>query len=287
LLDTLSAVAPCAEVLLNEGGSHMNCIKILPTTCTHRIMILLFIGLVGISNFGFAATPDPISNPENTYSVAPLVNQNDASTRKYIAPSTKFDLSGWKLQIPGPKDITSINGYASKYFYLNSSNQICFWVDSTEKGHTANSEYVRSELRHLSNWSINSAQTMSATLKVNSAAVPDKVTVLQIHGITSTGDNAPPLLRIALNSGTLYAFIKTDNSGNNTDSIVLASGIGDQEFSCTIKVENQRLIIIVNGAEKLKRSLSFWKYANYFKAGCYPQSHNGTITVTFGSLSVK
>ena len=164
---------------------------------------------------------------------------------------------------------------------------MCFWVDCSEQGHTANSEYVRSELRHLSNWGISSTQTMSATLKVNSKAEPDKVTVMQIHGITSSGGNAPPLLRIALNSGTLYAYIKTDNSGNHADCVPLASGLSGKEFSCMIKVDNARLIINVNGSEKFTRNLSFWKYDNYFKAGCYPQSHSGTVIVSFSSLSVN
>jgi len=43
---------------------------------------------------------------------------------------------------------------------------------------------------------------------VDSHADPDKVTVLQIHGITDQGDNAPPLLRVAVDNGDVYAHIK-------------------------------------------------------------------------------
>lgn len=204
-------------------------------------------------------------------------------------PATKFDLSRWKLQIPAPQQITNLSGYASKYFYLNSLNQMCFWVDCSETGHTRNSDYVRSELRHLANWSVNddAPKTLKATLKVHSKANPDKVTVLQIHGITNSGGNAPPLLRIALNNGSLYAFIKTNNSGDDTDSIILASNVAAQEFSCAITVHNGRLLVSANGIKKIDRDISFWQYANYFKAGCYPQSHSGTVTVMFSHLSAK
>lgn len=40
-------------------------------------------------------------------------------------------------------------------------------------------------------------KTLAATLQVNSNAILDKVTILQVHGITGDGSNAPPLLRVA------------------------------------------------------------------------------------------
>lgn len=213
----------------------------------------------------------------------------ESTLMRWNAPDTRFDLREWKLQIPGPKEVKNLGGYASKYFYLNWAGQMCFWVNCAESGHTANSDYVRSELRHLANWYVNDAapKQLSATVSVNSNANPNKVTVLQIHGITDDGDNAPPLLRVALNHGSLYAWIKTDNSGRNTDSIVLNSDLGAKQFSCAIAVRKQRLIISTNGIEKVNRDISFWQYANYFKAGCYPQSHDGTVTVMFSNLSVN
>lgn len=36
---------------------------------------------------------------------------------KFISPLKRFKLDGWKLQIPGSKDITSLENYASKLFF--------------------------------------------------------------------------------------------------------------------------------------------------------------------------
>lgn len=204
-----------------------------------------------------------------------------------IPPSHKYDLSGWKLQIPGPFDVKNLNEYASKYFYLDSLNRMCFWLDCTEKGSTKNSTYVRSELRHLDNWKTSETRMLSASIQVNSKALPDKVTVLQIHGITADKQHAPPLLRVALNSGDLYAFVKTDTTGDNTEKVLLAKAIGMNVFNCLIRVENKQLTIDLNGEEKLKRDISFWIFDNYFKAGCYPQAHNGEVLMMITNLRVK
>ena len=161
---------------------------------------------------------------------------------------------------------------------------MCFWVDCSETGHTKNTQYIRSELRHLENWSISGNKKLTATIHVQSKANPDKVTVMQIHGITDSNENAPPLLRIALNNGDLYAFLKTNNYGNKTESVLLYKGINEQKFTCSITVKDKHIIIGVNGKEKLNRDFSFWEYKNYFKAGCYPQSHSGTVTVMFDDL---
>ena len=205
----------------------------------------------------------------------------------FLPPASSFYLAGWKLQLPGPQEVPDLREYCSKYFFLNPSNEMCFWVDCSETGSTANSTYVRSELRHLKNWSINGPHSVEATIRVCSQAVPNKVTVLQIHGITASGDNAPPLLRVAMNDGSLYAFIKKDNFGDQTEKVELASNIGNRDFNCRIRLENSELIIMVNKQERIRRNMAFWKYSNYFKAGCYPQAHRGAVTVAFSSLSVK
>jgi hypothetical protein len=224
---------------------------------------------------------------------------NTESSKGYTAPGTHFNLEGWKLQIPGPKEVTipDLDMYASEYFFLNSAKQMCFWIDCADTRHTPNSEYVRSELRHLKNWHINDTAQLSAKIKVDSKANPNKVTVLQIHGIKDgvkdSEDNAPPLLRIALNDGSLRAIIKIDNSFGDEDphsveNIELGSlDSNSGEINCAIEVHKEHLIISTDGVEKLNRDLSFWKYKNYFKAGCYPQSHHGTVTVMFSKLSVK
>ena len=75
----------------------MNRINILSFFYSRRIRLLLFIGLICSSGFGFAASPNPSPNLKNT-----LTNSDAQTVNRYVAPSTKFDLRGWKLQIPGP-----------------------------------------------------------------------------------------------------------------------------------------------------------------------------------------
>jgi hypothetical protein len=203
------------------------------------------------------------------------------------APSSPIDLSVWKLQIPGPKEIKDLKNYSSDHFERTLQGWIIFHLDCAEKGHTPNTHYVRSELRHLPNWDTNSIHILSGIINVDSTANPDKVTVLQIHGITDAGDNAPPLLRIAVDNGDIYAHIKRDNSGDTTDHIKMLPSIGKKDFECTVKIENKHMIISVNGVEKVNKDLSFWKYPNYFKAGCYPQALKGKVHVTFKALRAE
>ena len=128
---------------------------------------------------------------------------------------------------------------------------------------------------------------MSAEVRAVSHLDPDKVTVLQIHGIQEDGSDAPPLLRIALNGGDLVAMIKPDNEGERTDSIPLKKGVGANWFKVEIAVKSRQLIISVDGQQKCVHSLAYWKYPNYFKAGCYPQAVQGTADIFFRKLSVK
>ena len=75
---------------------------------------------------------------------APFADGADTSP-----PAQAFDLHGWKLQVPGPLEVKNLRNYASGYFFLNASREMCFSLDAAEKGTTPNTKYVRSELRHL------------------------------------------------------------------------------------------------------------------------------------------
>ena len=202
------------------------------------------------------------------------------------APSAAFDLHDWKLQIPGPKDIKDLQNYSSEYFNLNADKEMCFHLNAAEKGTTPGAKYVRSELRHLRNWKVSESHSLSAELHVISDLKPDKLTVLQIHGITEQGKDAPPLLRVAVNFGDLVAVIQTGNDRNENDTVVLKKGLGPGPVKIVVLVRAEQLKISVNGAEKVSRSVAFWKFPNYFKAGCYPQATEGTAHVMFRKLTV-
>ena len=202
-------------------------------------------------------------------------------------PAQAFDLHAWKLQVPGPLEVKDLRNYSSGYFFLSDSKEMVFSLDAAEKGTTPNTHYVRSELRHLPNWTVEENHTLTGEVRVVSHLQPDKLTVLQIHGITLEGDNAPPLLRIAVNHGSLYAAVKPDNSGDKTDMVLLKKDLKGDYAKVSIIVKGGQLHIAVDGQEKLVRDLSYWKFANYFKAGLYPQATKGTAQVFFRSLKAE
>ncbi|MDR3401522.1 MAG: polysaccharide lyase family 7 protein [Chthoniobacter sp.] len=210
-----------------------------------------------------------------------------ASCADTAPPSQAFDLRGWKLQVPGPLEVKDLRTYSSGYFFLNGSKEMCFSLDAAEKGATPNTKYVRSELRHIPDWTVDGTHTLTGEVRVVSHLQPDKLTVLQIHGITPEGDNAPPLLRIAINHGDLYAALKPENSGDKTDMVLLKAGVKTSYVKVAIVVKSGQLHIAVDGQEKLVRDLSYWKFSNYFKAGLYPQATQGSAQVFFRSLKAE
>jgi len=206
------------------------------------------------------------------------------------APSSLFDLREWKITLPGPKEIKDLEGYSSDYFYLNAQKEMCFHLDASEKGTTPTAKYVRSELRHLPNWGIGESRSLSAEVRATSSLDPNKVTVVQIHGITEDKRDAPPLLRIALQSGDLYAMLKTTSQNEKKspeEKILLREGLGGDFVKIDVVVEGGQLSISIDGEEKVRRDLGFWKFLNYFKAGCYPQATQGIADVVFRRLTVR
>ena len=202
-------------------------------------------------------------------------------------PSKAFDLASWKLQIPGPKEVKDLREYSSDYFYLNDEHNMCFKLNAAEKGPTQNTKYVRSELRHLLDWKLEDKHAIEGEFRVISHLTPDKVTALQIHGITEQGENAPPFLRIAINHGDLYAILKSANAGDKTESDLLKRGVGSSFVKVGVQITGGQLIVTVDGQEKLKKDVTYWKFSNYFKAGCYPQATEGTVLVEFRKLKVE
>lgn len=206
------------------------------------------------------------------------------------APSTAFDLREWKLDIPGPKEIKNLAGYSSGYFRLNAEKEMCFHLDASEKGATPNADYVRAEIRHLPNWKACESHSLSTELRATSSLKPDKLTVLQIHGMTEKKGNAPPVLRIALQDGSLFAIIKTTgqiDKNSPVEKLLLRKGLGASFVTVDIRVDKGQLYIAVDGEEKVRRDLGFWKFLNYFKAGCYPQATEGVADVVFRRLTVR
>src|SRR5436189_203089 len=82
-----------------------------------------------------------------------------------------------------------------------------------------------------------------------------------IDGITEDGKDAPPLLRVAVESGDLVAVIKTTGKqhgeGDATEHVPLLKGLGTDAVKVEVRVEEGKLKISANGEEKVSRNLSF------------------------------
>lgn len=203
------------------------------------------------------------------------------------APSTAFDLTGWKLQIPGPKEIKKLADYSSGYFFLNADKQMVFHLDASEPGPTRGTHTVRSELRHLPQWTVDEDHTLAGEFRIESHLTPDKVTTMHIHATRADGGVTAPLLRIAMNKGILIAALKTDADADKTDMVPLKKDIGPGFIAVELAVRKGQLTITVDGEKKVTRDISFWPHSCFFKAGCYPQTTEGTVEVTFRRLTVR
>jgi hypothetical protein len=196
-----------------------------------------------------------------------------------------FALRDWFLQAPGPVRVNDLLEYASPHFFLTGEQEMGFALDAAEKGTTRTSKFVRSELRHLPEWTVQSQITLSCEVRVVSALEPDRLTVLQIHGTAADGD-IPPLLRMTFRNGDLFADVKNESTGHETDFVKLCRGVGAAYVAIDVRVHQGTLEVIVDGIVKLSRDVSFWAYSNYFKAGCYPQAKQGTAQAYFRKLAV-
>jgi hypothetical protein len=213
-----------------------------------------------------------------------------APTGSGVAPAGRFALFGWKLQAPGPIEIKNLDGYTSRYFYLDEQQRMCFWVDCSETGTTPNSNYVRSELRGLEEWRVDAPglQRLSTTLLIDSRADPDVVTVMQIHAAAPAGGNTPPpLLRVYTKAGALYAAIKRKADGRETEHVKLGGLRIGEAFDCAVEVRAGLLTIAVNGVQQLARTVTFWPHLCHFKTGCYPQANRGEARVLISALDLR
>ena len=207
-------------------------------------------------------------------------------SQEYIAPSSKFDLQSWKLQIPGPLEIKDLKDYGSPYFYLTPENFMHFHLDASEKGTTPNASTVRDELRNLQNWKINEDHELSTIISLKCTRTECKATIIQIKSLSPENESAPPFLRIAVEGQNLYAHLKEDGN-NNTKKFLLKTGVQNMFLSIMVKVKKSRLIILVDDAEVLSKEVSYWTLTNHFKMGCYPQQTEGIFDVDVKELIVK
>ena len=219
-------------------------------------------------------------------------------------PWQNFDLSKWKIQVTAKQ--TSPTEYFPSQFDANASSfstwfrtdpadgSMLFWLDSYKN--SASGTYLRSELREVidgstsdTNWNpLVGTHTLRANIKVKQiSGMPTQITVLQIHPY----DPINPLLRVAwyLNSSNpsqsyIKAHYKTDATGDANASVTCSNPVGLNRFDAEVIVQNQQLILNINGIRCLTYPIPFWNHEGYFKAGDYAQAYSGTSQVNFYRL---
>jgi hypothetical protein len=209
-------------------------------------------------------------------------------------PSGNFDLTCWNLTLPiGPDGAPTIiptsaltAGYQSKWFHTNSKDGgMLFWCP-VDGSHTKGSKNPRSELREtfangkLRNWYMSDGPTsLSGELAVTQVPSSGKVVIAQIHDTGSAGAKDNPLIKLIANADKkeLYAQVRKFPDKDEQIDYTLATDVGiKNKFSYVINLENSKLSVSVNGNTKTIPVDSSWAEQKlYFKAGDYPQDHEG------------
>ena len=188
-----------------------------------------------------------------------------------------------KLQAPTSATAATasdiINGYSSDNFYVVETDRIAF---------NQTGESMRTELRHETNWLVSDGdRTFEGRMKIVEQTC-DQVTVVQIHDDANAGSGPnKPLLRIYKHLtrtpvNHLWAAVKTDDGGVNTTHMDLGLAPTDY-FDWKVSIENENMVIDINGEEKVNVDVSFWTFPSYWKAGVYLQDP-GEATVYFDEL---
>ncbi|MEP4079512.1 cadherin domain-containing protein [Haloferula sp.] len=203
----------------------------------------------------------------------------------YTLPKFQAAIAECKLQAPDSSTYFTqaqlIAGSCDDdYFKLADTDKMAFYQTG---------DSMRTELRYLDNWFLNSENLAAhGNLQIISQTC-DQVTVMQIHDDNNGGGGVnKPLLRIYrhLNktpTDHIWAAIKTDSGGINTVQVDLgATPVG--YFDCDITIIAGIMEIAINGTVLDTRDVSYWTYPSYWKAGAYLQDA-GEATVYFNELT--
>jgi Ca2+-binding RTX toxin-like protein len=231
-----------------------------------------------------------------------------------IAPSSYFDLSGWKIALPVDAsggsvgkavEITNLQGFEDiRYFYETSSGAMVFRAN-VGGARTTGSSFARSELREMNGnaaagWNLETGGFMTATLAVNEAPTllngnSGRMVIGQIHG------KEEELLKIYWDKGTVYIYDDHGGPNNTMKRFDLRDAEGNtpqislnERFTYTIDAHGDELIVKVYADGRVYTSATtisdIWQDDTfYFKAGVYlgvnEMQGTGAGQVSFHELS--
>jgi len=231
---------------------------------------------------------DPDEYAQVSFFDLDVVHFSPTPPSSYEAPSDipRFQpiLAECKLQAPTSSTLADIDrlndSYTHpEYFYVVDGDKILFSQSGDSR---------RTELRHETNWDLTEAnRSLHGRIDIVDQTC-DQVTVMQIHDDANAGPGPnKPLLRIYKHTlkepvNHLWAAVKTDEVGIATTHIDLGEDPGGY-FNCDIRLVDGRMIIDLEGEEKVNVDASFWTWPSYWKAGVYLQD-DGKATAHFDNL---
>lgn len=189
---------------------------------------------------------------------------------KLQAPYSKYDPL-YSVKYGKFKDV------CNKYFYLQDDKYMAFFMCQNDE-----KEHKRSELRFKNDFKVSENHFLKTRLKIFPLNQNREFTFLQIHA-DDTLKNVPminkPLLRITWwknyhnIKNHLWAVIRLGVEKNSKYVKIDLGKKPEDFFEVTIKINNSKLSICINGKNKINDfDVSYWnKFYNYFKAGVYLQ----------------
>jgi hypothetical protein len=204
------------------------------------------------------------------------------------APQTQFDLTGFNLQLPIPKNnsITIIKGpeiaqFSSPNFYYSKEDKSIRFYCSSDGMATKGSHYPRTELRQADDWHFENQHQLHVKMAVLAQPGTGKIIIGQIHG-DSKGTEA---VKLWWNNGDLQAGFKKEVN-DKEDRITLLKNIPlGQAFEYSIQQNGLDVQVKINQQTTQYTLGNSWKSeAVYFKAGNYLQDNK--LPVTAGLVAI-
>ncbi len=201
---------------------------------------------------------------------------NTTRTAPYNLPKFQSVLNQSKLQWPQSSTEVSygdFQGFQADHFYLSSEGYLTF--------ETEDSNVKRVELRQgPQEWktSTSTLKNMVGELKCFHPETIKEYSWMQIHDNSSfDGNNInKPFVRLAwrkLHQGQedhLWAIIRTSHQADGSATSIDLGKRPDSFFKAEIAVQNNQLVIKIDGVEKITQDVRYWEDSqNYFKAGVY------------------
>ncbi|PWN61049.1 polysaccharide lyase family 7 protein [Chryseobacterium viscerum] len=203
-------------------------------------------------------------------------------------PQNQFDLRGFDLQLPLPKNNSIViikgpdvsNFSSENFYYFPQDKSIRFFCSSYGQA-TKGSHYPRTELRQIKEWHFENKHSLQVKMSVWQQPSSGKIIIGQIHG-SSKGTEA---VKLWWNNGEIQAGFKKEVNGKEERVTLLKNIPLGQIFEYNIQQDGLNVQVKINQKNTTFTLGDSWKSEYvYFKAGNYLQDNK--TPVTSGTLAI-